>query len=109
MSGSRRSSDGLDPRRRRLLFRAWHRGMRETDLILGGFADFAVEQLSEEELAEFERLLEVPDRELLAWVMGEAQPPEAYATPLLRRLCDFNYSPSRASPAGGQGTGRGSR
>ena len=52
MSGSRRSSDGLDSRRRRLLFRAWHRGMRETDLILGSFADVTVEQLSEAEAAE---------------------------------------------------------
>src|SRR5262245_31948113 len=70
-----RSSDGLDLRRRKLLFRAWHRGMREVDLIMGGFADVVVAELSEAELVEFERLLEVPDRELLAWVTGEAQVP----------------------------------
>src|SRR5437588_12937796 len=90
MTGSRHSSHGLDPRRRRLLFRAWHRGMRETDLIMGGFADLTLAQLSEEEIAEFERLLEVPDRELLAWVMGEVQIPAGYDTALLRRLCDVN-------------------
>ena len=39
MTGSSRSSDGLDPRRRRLLFRSWHRGTREADLIMGRFAD----------------------------------------------------------------------
>ena len=86
-----RSSDGLDARRRKLLFRAWHRGMRETDLIMGGFADSAVAQLSEAELAEFERLLEVPDRELLAWVTGEARVPADYDTALLRRLTEFNH------------------
>ena len=44
MTGSR-SSDGLDARRRKLLFRAWHRGMREMDLIMGRFADAAIERI----------------------------------------------------------------
>ena len=91
MTGTNRSSEGLDTRRRKLLFRAWHRGMRETDLILGEFADCTVEQLSDAELGEFERLLEVPDREVLGWVMGEAAVPPDYDTPLLRRLCEFNH------------------
>src|SRR6267154_101470 len=51
MTGSTRSSEGLDVRRRRLLFRAWHRGMREMDLIMGRFADHAVEGLADAELA----------------------------------------------------------
>ncbi len=92
MTGTTRSSEGLDVRRRKLLFRAWHRGMRELDLIMGRFADAAVEQLSEDELTEFERLIEVPDRELLAWVTGELDAPAAYDTPLFRRLRDFNRS-----------------
>lgn len=85
-----RSSDGLDPRRRKLLFRCWHRGMREVDLIMGRFADAAVDDLNDDELAEFERLIEVPDHEVLAWVTGEAEVPAAYDTPLFRRLRDFN-------------------
>jgi antitoxin CptB len=85
-----RSSDGLDPRRRKLLFRCWHRGMREVDLIMGRFADAAVDELSDDELAEFERLIDVPDHEVLAWVTGEAAVPAAYDTPLFRRLRDFN-------------------
>lgn len=85
-----RSSEGLDVRRRRLLFRAWHRGMREVDLIMGSFADSSIAQLADAELCEFERLLEVPDRELLAWVTGEAAVPARYDTALLRRLCAFN-------------------
>ena len=92
MTGTTLSSDGLDLRRRKLLFHAWHRGMRETDLILGRFADATVAQLTNAELTQFEHLMEVPDRELLAWVTGEAAVPTAYETSLFRRLCDFNHS-----------------
>jgi len=92
-----RSSDGLDARRRKLLFRCWHRGMREVDLIMGRFADAAVDALSDDELAEFERLIEVPDHDVLAWVTGEAAVPAAYDTPLFRRLRDFNRRGEGAS------------
>jgi antitoxin CptB len=92
MTGTTLSSDGLDLRRRKLLFHAWHRGMRETDLILGRFADAVVAQLTDAELAQFEQLMEVPDRELLAWVTGEAAVPPAFETPLFHRLRDFSHS-----------------
>ena len=49
--------------------------MREMDLIIGRFADASIAQLTEAELAEFEQLIEVPDRELLAWITGEAAVP----------------------------------
>jgi len=61
MTGTTRSSEGLDLRRRKLLFRSWHRGMREMDLIMGRFADASIGQLTQAELAQFEELLEVPD------------------------------------------------
>ena len=48
MTGTTRSSDGLDERRRRVLYRAWHRGMREADLITGRFADDAIDRLSDD-------------------------------------------------------------
>jgi antitoxin CptB len=92
MTGTSRSSDGLDARRRKLLYRAWHRGMRETDLIMGRFADASIEQLAAAELIEFEQLMEVPDRELLAWITGEADVPPNYDTALFRRLREFNRS-----------------
>ena len=92
MTGTARSSDGLDARRRKLLYRAWHRGMRETDLIMGRFADASIEQLTAAELADFEQLMEVPDRELLAWITGEADVPPNYDTALFRRLREFNRS-----------------
>ena len=87
-----RTSDGLDPRRRKLLFRSWHRGMREMDLIMGRFADFALAELSETELADFERLIELPDREFLAWVTGEAAVPPDVDTVVFRRMRDFHFS-----------------
>ena len=91
MSGSTRSSADLDPRRRKILFRAWHRGMRETDLIMGRFADAEIGGLSEAELDEFERLIEVLDRDLLSWVTGEAPVPSNYDTELFRKLKAFHH------------------
>ncbi|KFC70310.1 hypothetical protein FG93_02760 [Bosea sp. LC85] len=90
MSGSSRTSADLDPRRRKILFRAWHRGMRETDLIMGRFADAEIGTLSDVELDEFEQLIEVLDRDLLSWITGEAEVPENYDTAVFRRLKAFH-------------------
>ena len=90
MTGTARSSEGLDGRRRKLLFRSWHRGLREMDLIMGRFADAALAALSEDELDEFERLIEVPDRDLLAWITGEEAVPPDYDSALFGKLRDFN-------------------
>ncbi|WP_309084535.1 succinate dehydrogenase assembly factor 2 [Chelativorans sp.] len=86
MTGTTRSSADLDPRRRRVLMRAWRRGMREMDLVLGGFADAHIDALSDRELAEFEALLDVPDATLLHWVTGEKPPAEPHDTLLLKRI-----------------------
>ncbi len=90
MTGTARSSEGLDLRRRKLLFRSWHRGLREMDLIMGRFADATLDGLSEGELAEFERLIEVPDRDLLAWITGEEAVPPDYDSALFGKLREFN-------------------
>jgi antitoxin CptB len=88
MTGSTRSSGGLDDRRKRLLFRCWHRGTREMDLILGRFADKEIAALNDGELAELERLIEVPDPDFYAALTGEkAPPPEAGA--LFDRIKSF--------------------
>ena len=71
MTGTTRSSDGLDIRRKRLLFRCWHRGTREMDLILGRFADAEIATLTDDELDELERLIEVPDPDLYAALTGD--------------------------------------
>jgi antitoxin CptB len=90
MTGSTRSSDGLDERRRRLLFRSWHRGIRETDLLLGRFADAHIADLSEQELDAYEELLDVPDHDLYAWVTNDGFAPPDFDTGLFRRLRDFH-------------------
>ena len=89
MSGTSISSDGLDERRRRLLFRAWHRGMREVDLITGRFADAHIATMSEADVGEFERLMDVPEPDLLGWVMGQEPTPAPFDTPLFRKMRDF--------------------
>ncbi len=88
MSGSMLSSAALDARRRRILFRAWRRGMREMDLVMGQFADANLPTMSEPELDEFERLLDAPDPEVLAWITGEEATPPEFETPLFARLRD---------------------
>lgn len=90
MTGTTRSSEGLDLRRRRLLFRSWHRGIREADLLMGRFADSCIEELSEAELDQYESLLEVPDHDLYVWVTGEAEIPSDYDTALMKRLRAFH-------------------
>ncbi len=80
----------LDARRRRIKFRSWHRGMLETDLLLGRFADAALATLSESELDDFEALLEAIDRDVFAWATGEAATPEAYDTMLFHKIVAFH-------------------
>jgi len=89
-TGTTLSSEGLDARRRRLLFRCWHRGTREMDLVLGRFADTQLATLNEHDLAELERWLDVPDQQIFAWVNGMEQVPEIYDTTLFRRLRDVH-------------------
>jgi antitoxin CptB len=86
MTGSTRSSDGLDERRKRLLFRCWHRGTREMDLILGRFADAEIATLAEPELDQLERLIEVPDPDLYAALTGGAPLRSEYDNPVFRRV-----------------------
>src|SRR3954447_18148846 len=94
MTGSTRTSADLDVRRRRTLFRAWHRGTREMDLIMGRFADAEIGAMSDADLADFERLIELPDRDLYLWITGQAETPSNYATPVLARLKAFHTHPA---------------
>ncbi len=85
------SLSALDVRRRRLRFRCWHRGMREVDLLMGGFADAAIDDLSEPDLDALEALLEdVQDRDIFAWLVGETPLPAQYDTPLFGKLRAFH-------------------
>jgi antitoxin CptB len=83
----------LDPadRLKRLRFRAWHRGVREADYMIGGFFDAYGETLSEAEIDWFEALLEEQDADVMAWAIGTAEPPERYRGAMMRRLQHLNY------------------
>ena len=76
----------LDDRRRRARFRAWHRGMREVDLLLGGFADANLATMSDGELDALEALMEVPDDQLYTWLVGRVPPAAEHRTPLFDRI-----------------------
>jgi antitoxin CptB len=89
-TGTRLSSEGLDPRRRRLLFRAWHRGIREMDYIIGRFADAHLTTLSDAELDIFESWLDIPDQLFFAWVNGSLDAPVEIDGALFKRLRDFH-------------------
>ena len=88
MSGSTISSEKLDPRRRKLLFRAWHRGIKEMDLILGGYADAHIARMPDGDLDEFEMMLETNDRDLLKWFTNEEPVPDVADTPLFQRIAE---------------------
>jgi antitoxin CptB len=89
MTGSTISSAELDPRRRRLLFRAWHRGIREMDLVLGQFADNQLSAIDEAELDEFEAILGEDDNDLFNWICGKTPTPDRLQTPLFRQITAF--------------------
>jgi antitoxin CptB len=90
MSGLSRSSADLDPRRRRVLYRAWRRGTREMDLLMGSFCEAAIGACSEADLDALEQLIEVPDQDLYAWLTGAEVLPAAHDTPVFDRLRAFH-------------------
>lgn len=97
MTGISRTSADLDPRRRRILFRAWHRGIREMDLILGQFAEAEIASLSDAELDELETIMREEDNDLVRWITGEQPLPERFATVLFARIAAYrpDFDPVR--------------
>jgi antitoxin CptB len=90
------SAEPFEIRRKRLLFRSWHRGMRETDLLLGPFAERHLGELSPQQLDQFEALLEESDAVLYDWLSGRAAPAPAHDTDLFRRIQSFRFRPRSA-------------
>jgi antitoxin CptB len=84
-------SEAIDIRRKRLLFRSWRRGTRESDLLLGGFAERYLREWSPPELDRYEALLENSDVLIFDWISGRARPPADQDTDILRLLVDFGY------------------
>ena len=78
-----------ETRLNRVRFRAWRRGFREADLILGPFADRHAASMTPAQLDRFERLLDEPDHDLYAWVTGAAPTPPAFDDDIMARLRAF--------------------
>jgi antitoxin CptB len=80
-------------RLKRLRFRAWHRGVKEADLLIGGFFDAHGESWGEAEMDLFEAMLEEQDVDILGWAMGTQPVPERYAGTVMQALKTLNYVP----------------
>mgnify|MGYP001549999414 CR=1 FL=1 len=81
----------LAPRLARARFRAWHRGTREADYMIGGFFERHHQGWSEADLEWFEALLEEDDVAILAWALGGTEVPEEFAGPLMQALQKLDY------------------
>jgi antitoxin CptB len=75
----------------RARFRAWHRGTREADYMIGGFFDRHHGAWSDADLEWFEALLEEDEADVMAWALGRAEVPEGYAGPLMQALQKLDY------------------
>lgn len=80
-----------EARRKQLLWRAHHRGTKEADMMVGGFADRWLDEMSEAEIAWFEALMEEQDVDIMAWAFGRSEPPERLAGPMFERLKALDY------------------
>jgi len=79
-----------DMRRRRIRVRAWRRGLREMDILMGRFVDARVEALPAEALDELESLLDLPDEAVFRWLSGAEPAPAEHDSPLLRQIIAFH-------------------
>lgn len=92
-----------EARLNRLSFRAWRRGFREADLILGPFADLHARELTDPQLDEFERILQVPDQDLYGWIIGREPTPAEHDGEVMRMIQAFRERAFAATPADTRG------
>ena len=78
-----------DVRCGRLLFRCWHRGTQESDLILGPFAEDSLKTLDSDQLGRFEALLDCTDPDLFDWIFGVSDPPPEHDHDVMQLLRSF--------------------
>ena len=88
----------LDNRRKRLIFRSWHRGTREMDLIMGSFAEVNLPAMDEGALDLYEELLHTSDPDVYDWISGQKPVPANRMNPVIEKLLSHNYADH--SPAG---------
>lgn len=82
-----------DTRLKRLRFRAWHRGTKEADLMIGGYFDRHAANWDEERIALFEALLEEQDVDIMAWALGAQPVPPRWQGTMMEELKRLDYVP----------------
>jgi antitoxin CptB len=82
-------TDPFEMRRKKLLWRACHRGIKEMDILMGGFARKRLERMTASELDAFEALIELPDQDMLSWITGETPIPLTVKNDLLQEFVKF--------------------
>ena len=80
-------------RLKRLRFRAWHRGTKEADLMVGGFFDAHSAEWSDEEITWFETLIEEQDVDIMGWAMGTIPVPAQFEGAMMARMATLSYVP----------------
>lgn len=90
-------SEEIENTRKRLIFRSWHRGTKEMDLILGSFANLHVPDFSGEELELYDKLLQIPDPDLYNWISGRESVPAEEQSPVMDQLLEHHYAKRRAT------------
>ena len=80
----------MEPRRKQLLFRSHHCGMKENDILLGRFADRYIEELSDDLLDQFEILMRHNDIDVMNWIVGKTPVPEDFDNELMALIQRFN-------------------
>lgn len=83
-----------ETRLKRLCFRAWHRGTREADLMVGGFFDRHSSGWDEDQIGWYERLMDEQDVDIMAWAMRVATPPAAFSGPMMQAMQQLDYIPN---------------
>jgi antitoxin CptB len=81
----------LSPRLARLKFRAWHRGTREADYMIGCFFDRFHAEWSDEDIILFETIIEEEDVDIMGWALGTMSVPEEYRGPMIERMMKLDY------------------
>lgn len=76
-------------KRKRLIFRSWHRGTREIDLMLGGFADAHLPQFDARQLALYECFLNNSDPDIFNWITGQEPVPPSQENDVVALLLKF--------------------
>jgi antitoxin CptB len=82
--------------RKRLAWRASRRGIKEMDIIVGGYADAHLSTMSAKDLITFEALLEIPDQQLLSWVTKQETVPLDMRNPMLMAILAFRPEEPKA-------------